>query len=203
MKQLLCLGDSITDCNRLFSPDPLGDGYVSMLAGKLGDSWNVVNRGVNGFTVQRVWEQAEREYGHYQPDLITILVGINDVAMMETTNRLPHQKKEMTAQFETTYRKLLRFLKRYACPHTILMEPFLFPEPAENRTWYPQLTEVSAVIQKLAAEYELPFLPLWKPLLQYADETGIQEITTDGIHLTGRGQTFLAEQIWNCIRPFL
>lgn len=27
MTRILCLGDSITDCGRLFSADPLGKGY--------------------------------------------------------------------------------------------------------------------------------------------------------------------------------
>ena len=31
MTRILCLGDSITDCGRLFSADPLGKGYVKQL----------------------------------------------------------------------------------------------------------------------------------------------------------------------------
>ena len=35
MPRLLCLGDSITDCGRLFSADPSGNGYVKILSGLL------------------------------------------------------------------------------------------------------------------------------------------------------------------------
>lgn len=31
MKQLICLGDSLTDCDRMFTPDGLGYGYVRQL----------------------------------------------------------------------------------------------------------------------------------------------------------------------------
>ena len=31
MKHLLCLGDSLTDCERLSSPDGLGYGYVHLI----------------------------------------------------------------------------------------------------------------------------------------------------------------------------
>lgn len=199
MKQLLCLGDSITDCDRLFSAGPLGNGYVHMLAESLGREWEVVNRGVNGFTVQRVYEQTERDYGRFHPNVITILVGINDVGMMETTNRLPHQKKEMTEQFEMVYRKLLRFLKRYNPEHILLLEPFIFPEPAEYQTWYHQTEQLSLRIQKLAEEYSLHFLPLWKPLLRLADEIGMPQVTLDGIHLTSQGHQLLARQVQNCL----
>lgn len=199
MKQLLCLGDSITDCNRSFSSCPLGNGYVHILAEQLGKNWEVVNRGVDGFTVQRVYEQTEREFGRFHPDIITILVGINDVCMMETTNRLPHQKKEMTEQFEMVYRKLIRFLKRYAPEHIILMEPFLFPEPAEYLNWYPQVKELSLRIRKLAEEYSLHYLSLWEPLLKFAKETGTSQVTIDGIHLTSKGHQFLAQQVLDCL----
>ena len=30
--QIICLGDSITDCNHLFEDFPLGNGYVQMLS---------------------------------------------------------------------------------------------------------------------------------------------------------------------------
>lgn len=35
MSELICLGDSITDCNHLFEDYPLGNGYVRILAEKL------------------------------------------------------------------------------------------------------------------------------------------------------------------------
>ena len=34
MTRLLCLGDSITDCGRLFLNPPLGNGYVQKLPGQ-------------------------------------------------------------------------------------------------------------------------------------------------------------------------
>ena len=47
MKHLLCLGDSLTDCERLSSPDGLGYGYVHLIHQLLNQKqpWETVNRG--------------------------------------------------------------------------------------------------------------------------------------------------------------
>ena len=57
MPRLLCLGDSITDCGRLFSADPSGNGYVKILSGLLhnaGYDFSMENRGIDGFTLERL-----------------------------------------------------------------------------------------------------------------------------------------------------
>ena len=79
MANLLCLGDSITDCGRFFSDSPLGDGYVRILSEKLksaGMDYKITNCGVDGFTVARLLENA-RNYLSIGGDIITILIGIN------------------------------------------------------------------------------------------------------------------------------
>ena len=57
MTHLLCLGDSITDCGRLFSPDPLGNGYVKQLSILLQDAgryFSIENKGIDGFTLEKL-----------------------------------------------------------------------------------------------------------------------------------------------------
>ncbi|MGI6069543.1 MAG: SGNH/GDSL hydrolase family protein [Blautia sp.] len=199
MKQLLCLGDSITDANRLFGNKPLGEGYVSYLSEKLGATWQIRNRGVDGFTVKRVLEQMEREYCHFCPDVITLLIGINDVGMMESTNRTPQQKAEMSEEFSITYEKLLALLNCYGHTRILLLEPFLFPFPAEFKSWFPQTAELSRRIRDIADKHQLEFLPLWEPLLTLAEENGIRQISPDGIHLTSLGHKFLANRLFEKI----
>lgn len=195
MKQLLCLGDSITDAGRLFSSSSLGEGYVHILSEQLGREWEIKNRGVDGFTVQRVYEQLNREFCRYHPNLVTLLIGINDVGLMENTNRTLRQKEELIDKFEDVYRKLLILLQRYHNTRILLLEPFLFPYPAEYKTWYPSVTALSQKIQALANEFQLEYIPLWNSLLNLAKTEGINRITLDGIHLTAFGHNFLAEQI--------
>ena len=58
--QIICLGDSITDCNHLFEDFPLGNGYVQMLSEmfqkhtiNISDTMQFKNYGIDGFTVAK------------------------------------------------------------------------------------------------------------------------------------------------------
>ena len=77
MKQYLFLGDSITDADHLFDPANLGYGYVSLLARRpeYADA-RFVNRGHEGFTIERVSQMLRRDGigGHW--DAITLLAGV-------------------------------------------------------------------------------------------------------------------------------
>ncbi|MBR5488179.1 MAG: lipase, partial [Firmicutes bacterium] len=81
MKNLLFLGDSITDCNHYFDPDNLGYGYVRMISYKLktpDKNYQVFNKGNDGFTVSALRRLWKRSCLNLKPDFITILIGIND-----------------------------------------------------------------------------------------------------------------------------
>ena len=172
MKQYLFLGDSITDADHLFDPANLGYGYVSLLARRpeYADA-RFVNRGHEGFTIERVLQMLRRDGidGHW--DAITLLAGVNDipVELFTSHSRIP-------LEFSAFYREVLDLL----CQHTstiLLLEPFLFDEPAEY-------------------SYSAHFVPTDAILRQAARCEGVDAITTDGIHLTTRGNTLLAD-LWH------
>ena len=60
----LFLGDSITDSNHLWLPEThgLGDGYVAMLADRLGPDARITNKGIDGFTVAALLERLQRGF---------------------------------------------------------------------------------------------------------------------------------------------
>lgn len=158
--QIICLGDSITDCNHLFEDFPLGNGYVQILSemfrnqtpsfsisgDTVGRSSSAVqltdkstgaihfrNCGINGFTVARVLEniRQHRIFLHCSP-VITLLIGINDIGLIMNTDRMDSQKEQMMREFATHYNELLNLLTADA-RQVILMEPFIFPHPEESR----------------------------------------------------------------------
>lgn len=195
MTRLLCLGDSITDCGRLFAYPPLGNGYVQKLHDKLkasGDFWTIKNCGVDGFTVSRLLENAAHRYSPFHADIVTILIGINDIGLMMNTNRSTEQKEAMLQKFLKDYEKLLRELTSPGC-RILLMEPFLFPYPEEYLAWFPHLHSMSEGIGNLAEKYNLPYLSLHERLNCEAQKQGVHFITTDGIHLTDRGHEIISD----------
>ena len=125
--QIICLGDSITDCNHLFEDFPLGNGYVQILSemfrnqiSSFSISADTVRRsssavqltdkstgaihfrncGIDGFTVARVLEniRQHRILLHHSP-VITLLIGINDIGLIMNTDRTDSQKEQMMREF--------------------------------------------------------------------------------------------------------
>lgn len=200
MKKILCLGDSITDCDHCFSSDMLGNGYVKILSNMLarqGADCQVRNRGTDGFTIFRLLQNSQL-YLSDNSDLITILIGINDVGLMMNTDRSSIQKQKMLLQFDSRYRELITILTK-STSHILLMEPFLFSWPAVYKNWFPYVKEMSKRIAKLAADFQLPFLSLHQELNANAQIYGFSFITMDGIHLTTQGHEILAQRLYSCI----
>ena len=215
--QIICLGDSITDCSHLFNDFPLGNGYVQMLSEMFNkkisirqpvsrsgnpDSSNVVqikNYGFDGFTVARVLDNIrQHRISLHRSPIITLLIGINDIGLMMNTDRTADQQKQMMSEFSDHYEELLKLLTADA-RQVILMEPFIFPHPEEYRIWIPYVRIMSKLIRKLSEKYRLPFLPLHDDLNEIATEEGFDAVTIDGIHLTAHGHELLARKLYPLI----
>ena len=201
--QIICLGDSITDCNHLFEDFPLGNGYVQMLSEmfqkhtiNISDTMQFKNYGIDGFIVARVLEniRLQRIPLHRSP-IITLLIAVNDIGLMMNTDRTEFQKKQMMQDFVAHYKELLKLLTRDA-RQVILMEPFIFPCPAEYQNWIPYVSAMSQKIRSLSFQFSLPFLPLQDYLNKEASVRGFPAVTTDGIHLTALGHRLLAERLY-------
>lgn len=202
--QIICLGDSITDCGHLLKDFPLGNGYVQMLAEMFNkevsaNTVQIKNYGFDGFTVERVLDNIrQHRISLHRTPVVTLLIGINDIGLMMNTNRTPSQQDQMMKTFTEHYDKLLKLLTADA-RQVILIEPFVFPYPEEYQTWLPLVRIMSASIQQLAVKYNLPFLMLHDSLNREAAEQGFSTITTDGIHLTARGHRLLASKLYPLI----
>lgn len=194
---LLFLGDSITDCNHSFTPDNLGLGYVRMIFRELVKtlpSLSVSNKGIDGFTVSRVrslWQTLPEKEDF---DLISLLVGVNDVGMWMDHGHSSRELLRLCQIFAQEYEDLATDFLDLGISRVILMEPFIFQRPEKYLLWRPWLGELSAAISEIAQIYGLTFLPLQEMLDQAASENGFSSITTDGIHLTAAGNRLLAQK---------
>ena len=193
MKTLLFIGDSITDSHRLFldTPHSLGDGYVSMIQSCLLDSrYRILNRGHDGFTSTDILRCLERDCLSQRPDIITLLVGVNDIAaqLYGGIDRIP-------GEFEAVYRQILSRI-RASLPDAflILMEPFAFSRPREYLLFHPYILQESRIIRRLAEQFCCAFLPLHEQMNSRNDSLGDSPLTTDGIHLSREGNQLLADR---------
>ena len=134
MKYLVCLGDSITAANRLFSQNGLGEGYVSMLPSLLPD-FQICNKGIDGFTISRVLQKVRQDCICLSPDFVTIQIGINNIGLILNTDRTFAQQHQMLAAYVLEYTDLLKKITENTQAQVILMEPFIFPHPEEFAGW--------------------------------------------------------------------
>ncbi len=193
MKEYIFLGDSITDCDHIYDSQSLGNGYVRRIAEKMGISQNrYINLGYDGFTVSalnRLWNM--NSFKRY-PTCITILIGINDIAVMKNTGL---DADLVLQQFQADYETLIKNIRASFDGPILLMEPFIFPKPAEFLTWIPEVEKMSRLTQEICKRYNLHFLPVWQQLNHAATLFSLDHITTDGVHLTPEGHNYLAS-IW-------
>lgn len=204
MPHLLCLGDSITDCGRLFSSDPLGNGYVKILSGLLHDTgynFSIENKGIDGFTLERLLSNTDSWLNGSDPDIITVLIGINDIGIMMNTRRSSAQQDALMKKFTIRYELLAKKLSGTGSRNRKLffMEPFVFPWPRYYASWLPLLSQMSGHIRKISQDHGAVFVPLQNDLDREAKHSGISAMTIDGIHLTPQGHQILAEKLYTSI----
>ena len=189
-KTLVFLGDSITDCDRLWDvrDDGLGFGYVRKIKEGLsaGEPLKLYNRGHNGFTAFQVREWLSEDLSGLSPDVVSLLVGINDLAGYLYGGGYGAE------EFERQIQKILERLLEKGRPRLILMEPFVFPVPAAYRAWEEPLARFREKVRSVAGRAGAGFVPLWEIFREAMEDCPPRELTTDGIHLTERGHEILA-----------
>lgn len=180
-KTLLFLGDSITDCGRLY-PAYLENGYVSMLGEDIksaGLPFQLVNKGHDGLTLPRLVKNLPVDCYPKNADITGVLIGVNDTAVCMITGK-SLEEMDFAGQYELLIQNILSNTKT----KLFCMGPFLFPHPQEYAGWLPVICRMEEIIEDLARKYALPFLPLQERLNEAADEYGYDAITADGVHLT-------------------
>lgn len=187
----LFLGDSITDSNHLWLPETngLGNGYVSILSGMLGSDALVTNKGVDGFTVSALLERLNRGFLKGHPDVISLLIGINDIGVALNTG-VSLKELHFAQNYTEVLERLLASGARLLC-----CGPFIFSHPQKYQTWIPYVLELEQIMKHICSSLSVPFVPLHDYLTSLVKNQDYDAVTTDGIHLTAYGHKMLAEYL--------
>ncbi|MDD6211578.1 MAG: GDSL-type esterase/lipase family protein [Clostridiales bacterium] len=190
-KNLIFLGDSITDCDRLWDnrPEPLGSGYVRFLREMVSDEYTLINRGHNGFTAWQVAQSLEEDCLTRSPDFVTLLVGINDVCA-----NLWNAGGYGAVEYGSILKQIVDRIRRETGAAVMIMEPFVFPWPQEFLSWMDKLAEFQKEARNAAAAAGADFLPLADFWEEKGHQLDVKQLTADGIHLTETGHRLLAQR---------
>jgi acyl-CoA thioesterase-1 len=193
---ILFIGDSITDAGRLeVAYRPFGYGYVHFVAywlkGKYSEyNINVINTGISGDTIVDLDYRWERDCLNHEPDILSVLIGINDV-FRQYTGRL--NEAVLIDEYQITYKRLLSLVKeKYNCQF-ILIEPFMFCDDKANPA-YKALQHYIHAVRALAEEFDVVLVPLQELIDKKIKQVPPEKFSEDMVHPYVWAHAWIAQQ---------
>jgi len=199
---ILFQGDSITDGNRGRTPDPnhiMGHGYAFSIASRIGADYpekryQFYNRGISGNKVTDLEQRWQTDTLDLKPDLLSILVGVNDSNSI-VFNRQPPVSVE---EYEVNYEALLE-KTRSVFPEIILVlcEPFVLKVGRMIENWeasYSDMSKRQEIVRKLAQKYDSVFVGFQEVFDKACEKVPCDYWIWDGVHPTVAGHELMARE---------
>ena len=196
-------GDSITDAGRdkenqeANTARSLGHGYAHLAAAHLlgtypKQNWQCYNRGISGNKVFQLAERWKEDCLDLQPDVLSILIGVNDF-----WHTLTHDYQGTVNVYERDLRTLLD-LTRQQLPDVrlIIGEPFAVEGGrAIGPEWRPAFDAYRAAARQIAEDYGAAWIPYQSIFDEALNEAPVEYWCPDGVHPAVPG-SFLMARAW-------
>ena len=174
-RTLVCFGDSLTE-------GVIGAAYVDILRERLPAAIRVINAGINGDTTINLLRRFERDVVPYRPDLVVILVGLNDLttAYGWPSNRAYYRFVKRVpialtpALFARAYQRLIAELRQHTGAQLALCTLTTVGE-RPGHPFQVYIDAYSTVVRALAEREHLPLIDL-----RSAFQMALQEDPRDG-----------------------
>lgn len=197
---ILFQGDSITDGGRQRTGQDLnhimGQDYVYLVAAETGflypeKNYSFINRGVSGERAVDLAVRWQRDTLALHPDLLSILVGVNDLLGRG-------ERAQTVEQYQIAYEKLLaQTVAVLPYAKIVLGEPFLLPVGRYKQD-YPALMvalkERQVVVQNLGAKYHLPVIRYQRAFDAACTKAAADNWSWDGVHPTYAGHELMKRE---------
>ena len=197
--RIIFAGDSVTDMGStnpvgegLF--DNLGQGYVRRIDNLLGAllpqyHFRVTNSGISGNTSRDLKERFDRDVIDLKPDVVSIMIGINDVWRQFDTPAMTDQ-----AVFPEEYREnLVKMIEavKGKVKGIFLLSPY-YMEPNRRDRMRKRMDEYTEICRALAKEYGCIFVDFQKVYEDYCKIRHSTFIAWDRVHPNQVGATLMA-----------
>ena len=206
--KILFQGDSITDAGRdRADSHDLGKGYPKYAAEFIRSAhpeieFEFIDLGISGNQTKDLVARLEADFVDVQPDIVSILIGVNDVSHELTMNCGVSPEK-----FGKIYGMLIEEI-RECLPEIkiIILEPFVMKGICTEKLWDRFSTEVrkmAEVSKQVAEKYGLDFVPLQERFDELAGVDGASHWSADGIHPTAEGHRIIKEELKKAIEKYI
>lgn len=199
---ILFQGDSITDAGRsrdaadeANSQPALGNGYAWLAAAQLlvdrpEDDLKIYNRGISGNKVYQLAERWQADCLALKPDVLSILIGVNDI-----WHTLNGNYDGSVEKYENDYRALLKQTREeLPAAKLVICEPFVLRCGAVNEKWFPDFDRYRAVAKKMAEETGAVFVPFQAMFDRAAKIAPPERWAKDGVHPSTDGAALMAHE---------
>ena len=195
--KILFQGDSVTDAGRDRNDcHHLGNGYPKFAAELIkaahpSTEIEFMNFGVSGNRTCQLFDRLYAEGIVQQPDIISILIGINDIWHRYGGNRI----ETTDEQIETNYRAILTRLRAQTNAKIVMLAPYLLDcEKVDHMR--DELARLLPIIRRLADEFADAFVPL-DELFGEAVKCQPEPLyySGDGVHPNANGSEFIGRHL--------
>ncbi len=215
MKNVLFMGDSITDAGRNRNATEvnmaLGSGYATIAAADIGfrnpGKYAFYNRGIGGHGIKDMYARIREDVIAINPDYMSILAGVNDAWFDLGGKGLPVIDGEKgMVRFEKTYSMFVEeILDSLPDIKIMILEPFTLDAKrspyGEEGAWAETyavfrkgVEEKALVSRKIAEKYNLPFVELQAKFDAVHDPENPLLWLWDGVHPTCLGAHLIARE---------
>ena len=197
-KIILFQGDSVTDAARSRENDSnLGVGYATLVKGVLSyefpQQYVFYNRGIGGNRVIDLYARIKEDIINIQPDILSILIGVNDVLRVYKGQSGVTENKSYKV-----YSMLIEEIKE-ALPEVkiLILEPFVLKASATEEHWEEIRDGVrkrAEIARKIADKYNLVFVELQDKFDEIGKMTSNDYWLVDGVHPTTAGHELIKRE---------
>ena len=203
--RILFQGDSITDGSRdRRNYYNMGDSYPKYATAYIREAHpekdiEFINLGIGGNRTDQLFDRLYKDAIELQPDIISILIGINDV-----WHRYGKEKVATTdEQLELNYRTILKELRAKTNAKIMMLSPYLLDCDGKDAI-REDLKTVLPIVRRLADE----FADVYVPLDEYFEEAmktmpEPRYYSADGVHLNENGAVFVGRLYADAIEAIL
>lgn len=199
---VVMIGDSVTDCGRIYESQPggwgsFGDGYVSYVDGFLNTLHPdkrimIANKGINGNTVLDLAKRWDKDVLSLKPTWVTVMIGVNDV-WRQFDGQLMNIETVDIDLFRKTYEELIIETKPYV-KGMLLISPIMI-EANDNHPMKNMLIKYANVAKELAIKYDLIYVDVQNKIDSFLSELNEFILCSDRVHPNNKGHAIIAKAI--------
>ncbi|MBQ6873945.1 MAG: SGNH/GDSL hydrolase family protein [Clostridia bacterium] len=200
--RVLFLGDSITDVKFNFKKMSSIKGrnvYALQLKKRLkkySPDIDVEIRGIASNRTYHVYDRLTEDCISLKPDVIIMLIGVNDAWENYVPDRYPPLVRPMEPHIREIYRRI-----RTELPDTqvLYLMPFMIDSVEEKLPFHKILDEFRAELKEIALENNAAVLDLQQVFYDAQKTIEPKKLAIDGIHPTNLGHKVMVDAIENLI----